>query len=117
LGGGHELVIEETGVGQKTGVLGVHLHDVVGVAVADVGDVVDAVEDLVAVLFVEVLPLGVVQFEGVVGVGERHHWVQGLLSLIDDRLDFICIFFIEKVLPLPYWPKRIELPSGSNFAG
>lgn len=92
LSGRHELIVQETGIGQKTGILGVEPHDVVGVAVADVGDVVDAVQHLVSVLFVEVLTLGVEQLERATRIGKSHHRVQGLPSLGDYRMHFFCIF-------------------------
>jgi len=117
LGGGHELIIEEAGIGQEARVLGVEAHDVVGVAVADVGDVVDAVQHLAPVLLVEVLAPRVEQLQRAARIGQSHHRVQDLPPLGDYRIDLFCIFSIRKTLPSYSRPKPIELSSDYSFAG
>ena len=70
-------------------------HDEIGVTVADMRNIIDAVKHLVSILLVQELALGIENFEWVVCIIQSHHRVEACLSLKHHMLNSFVVFFIE----------------------
>jgi hypothetical protein len=90
-GGSHELIIQKPRVGEQSCVLGVHLHDVVWMAVSYVRNVVDTVQHLIPIFLVEILSLGVEQLEGLISIGKSHHGVHTFVPLLNNAGNLLFI--------------------------
>ena len=91
MSGYHKLIVKEAGIGEKLCVLCVESGHIVGVTVADVGDVVDTVQHLTSILFIEKLSFCMGKLKRMVAVVERQHWIQRFPPFSDYIADSFMI--------------------------
>ena len=89
--GFHEFIIQKSGVCQQFVQLLLHSHHIVGMAMPDVGNIVDTVQSFLPIFFINVLPSGEGYFERALPVGDRHHRVQKLHPLLENSLNLFII--------------------------
>lgn len=74
-------------------VLSIHAHDIIRMAVANVRHIIDAIQDLVAILLVQKLSLSIEDLKWMVRVVQSKHGVQRFLSLLYNLIHFSLVLF------------------------